>query len=82
MPTSGGILGFNQIIPVYADRSFIDNTLTMSKYLSFSENIVVANKYLTGFDQPKLSTMYVDGSQLLRKRHKNLIKLLNNRKIC
>ena len=22
--------------------------------------LVVANKYLTGFDQPKLSTMYVD----------------------
>ena len=45
MPTSGSIIGFNQIIPVYADRNFIDNTLTVSKYLSLSENIVLANKY-------------------------------------
>ena len=51
MPTSGSIIGFNQIIPVYADRNFIDNTLTVSKYLSLSENIVLANKYyLSGIE--------------------------------
>ena len=51
MPTSGSILGFNQVIPVYADRNFIDNTLTMSKYFSFSENILLTNKYyLSGIE--------------------------------
>ena len=51
MPTSGSILGFSQSIPFYADRNFIDNTFTMSKYISFSENIVIANKYfLSGIE--------------------------------
>ena len=34
----------------------------IARYLDYDEYrlLVVANKYLTGFDQPKLSTMYVD----------------------
>ena len=45
MPTSGSILGFNQTLPVYADRNFISNTISMSKYISISDNVVIANKY-------------------------------------
>ncbi len=45
MPTSGSIIGFNQSLPIYADANYILNTLSMSKYLSFSENVVIANKY-------------------------------------
>ena len=45
MPTSGSIIGFNQTLPIYADKNFISNTFSMSNYLSFSENVVIANKY-------------------------------------
>ena len=45
MPTSGSIIGFTQTVPVYADKNFISNTFSLSKYLSFSENVVFANKY-------------------------------------
>ena len=51
MPTSGSIIGFRQTIPVYADKSFISNQFTASKYTSFSENFVLANKfYLSTID--------------------------------
>ena len=45
MPTSGSIIGFNQTLPIYADKNFISNTFSMSNYYSFSENVVIANKY-------------------------------------
>jgi len=45
MPTSGSIIGFNQSFPLYADKNFIDNRFSLSKYFSFSENLVLANKY-------------------------------------
>ena len=45
IPTSGSIIGFRQTLPFYADRNCISNTFTLSKYMSFSENILVANKY-------------------------------------
>ena len=51
MPTSGSIIGFRQTVPFYADKNFISNTFTMSKYTSFSENLVLANKlYLSAID--------------------------------
>ena len=51
MPTSGSIIGFRQTVPFYADKNFISNTFTMSKYTSFSENLVLANKlYLSTID--------------------------------
>ena len=45
MPTSGSIIGLFQTLPAYADKNFIDNTFTMSKFISPSENIVIINKY-------------------------------------
>ena len=45
MPTSGSIIGFRQSFPFYADRNFISNTFTLSKYMSLSDIILVANKY-------------------------------------
>ena len=44
MPTEGSILSFSQSIPVYADRSFILNSFSASKYHSFSEDIVGTGK--------------------------------------
>ncbi len=46
MPTSGSISSFSQILPIYADRPFIENTLSYSNYKSFSdENIIGASKF-------------------------------------
>jgi outer membrane protein insertion porin family len=45
MPSSGYIVGFNQIFPVYADKKSISNTLSASLYKSFSEDVVIANKF-------------------------------------
>jgi outer membrane protein insertion porin family len=45
MPTSGSIISFNQSLPVYADKSFITNTISLSKYASLNEDIVGAGKF-------------------------------------
>tara|TARA_B100001059_G_C17830577_1_gene584388 strand:+ start:1621 stop:3855 length:2235 start_codon:yes stop_codon:yes gene_type:complete len=44
MPTSGSVLSFNQSVPLYADKSFISNTLKISKYHSFNEDVVGSGK--------------------------------------
>ena len=44
MPTDGSIISFNQTLPLYADKAFIGNTFSASKYFSFSEDVVTATK--------------------------------------
>ncbi len=44
MPTSGSIIDFGQSIPLYADKSFISNTFSVSNYKLFTENIVGSSK--------------------------------------
>ncbi len=44
MPTKGSVVSFNQTLPFYADKKSITNSLAMSKYKSFSENVVGAGK--------------------------------------
>ncbi len=44
MPTSGSILRFNQTLPVYADKSFIANTISSSNYKTITEDIIGAGK--------------------------------------
>ncbi len=61
MPTSGTISSFSQSLPVYADKSFISNTISHSAYKSITEDIVGAGKiYLSaingvGADDVRLS---------------------------
>ena len=51
MPTKGSIFGFEQTFPFYADKSFISNTITYSKYNSFTDNIIGAGKiYLSSIN--------------------------------
>ena len=51
MPTKGSIFGFEQTFPFYADKSFVSNTLTYSKYNSFTDNIIGAGKiYLSSIN--------------------------------
>ena len=44
MPTGGAISSFSQTIPIYADRSFITNTISHSSYKSITEDIIGAGK--------------------------------------
>ena len=44
MPTDGSIIQFSQILPIYADRPYIGNTFSASKYNEFTENIIGAGK--------------------------------------
>ena len=45
MPTKGSILGFEQTLPIYADKGYISNTLTLSNYRTLSEDIIGAGKF-------------------------------------
>ncbi len=79
MPTSGSIISFNQSIPAYADKSFISNTLKMSKYHSFNEDIVGSGKlFLSSInglndDDVRLSKRKVLSTKRLRGFERNKI---------
>ena len=45
MPTSGYISSFNQKLPIYADKKSITNTITLSNYKLFTEDVVAASKF-------------------------------------
>ena len=45
MPTDGYYLSFAQSLPVYADKSFVDNKFNASLYNTLSENIIGAVKF-------------------------------------
>ncbi len=45
MPTDGYIAGFDQQLPIYADKSFIANSLSLSSYKSVGENVIGAGKF-------------------------------------
>ncbi len=61
MPTDGSIFSFSQTLPIYADRSFISNSISTSTYKSITEDVIGAAKfYLTavngiGSDDVRLS---------------------------
>ena len=44
MPTDGSIISFNQSLPIYADKPFINNTFSVSAYESFAENYIGSGK--------------------------------------
>ncbi len=61
MPTEGSITQFNQSLPILSDRQAINNTLSISKYTTLTEDIIGAGKiYFTainglGADDVRLS---------------------------
>ncbi len=44
-PTSGHLLSFNQVLPIYSDDLSIGNTLNLSKYHSVSDNLILSGKF-------------------------------------
>ena len=79
MPTSGSILSFSQSIPFYADRSFISNSLSLSRYHSLNEDVVGSGKlFLSAVnglrgDDVRLSKRKDLSSKRLRGFEKNKI---------
>lgn len=79
MPTKGSILGFEQTLPFYADKSYLSNTLTFSKYATISENVIGASKlYLSSInglndDDVRLSKRKSLSSRRLRGFEKNKV---------
>ena len=79
MPTSGSVIGFDQTLPIYADKKFISNTFRASKYKSFSEDVVGATKFylssINGLDNEdvRLSKRVKLSSKRLRGFEKNRV---------
>ena len=78
MPTSGSVVSFGQSLPIYADKSFIDNFFTTSSYKTLSENFVGAGKFylaaINGLgDDVRLSKRKGISSRRLRGFEKNKI---------
>ncbi len=79
MPTDGSIISFGQTLPLIADKSFIANHFTASKYSSFGEDVVGASKfYLStinglGADDVRLSKRKGLSTRRLRGFEKNKV---------
>ena len=71
-PTSGSVISFGQNLPIYADKNFVSNFLTASKYKQINEDLVGASKfYLSsinglGDDDVRLSKRQSLSSRRLR----------------
>jgi outer membrane protein insertion porin family len=46
MPSKGYVVGFNQSLPIYADKQYIANTFNLSTYKSLSDDLIGAGKIL------------------------------------
>ena len=79
MPTDGSIISFGQTLPLIADKSFIANHFTASKYSSFGEDVVGVSKfYLStinglGADDVRLSKRKGLSTRRLRGFEKNKV---------
>ncbi len=79
MPTDGSILGFDQTLPIYADKNFISNTLFLSSYKTFNQDFVGASKFFLstinglGSDDVRLSKRKSLSSRRLRGFEKNKV---------
>ena len=45
MPTSGSVISLGQSLPIYADKSFIANSLSASTYKSINEDVISIGKF-------------------------------------
>ena len=85
MPSSGSILTFSQSLPIYADKSFVANRFSASKYKYLNENIVGVGKlYLAaingfGSDDVRISKRQVLSTNRLRGFERNKIGPVDNK---
>ena len=84
-PSSGSLVSFNQILPIYADKSFIANTFSASTYKTISEDLIGVTKFYIsainglGSDDVRLSKRTGLSSKRLRGFKKNRIGPVDNK---
>ena len=83
-PTSGSILSFGQSLPIYADKSFIANSITASRYTSLNEDVIGVGKLFIstinglGSDDVRLSKRKGLSTKRLKGFKKNKIGPVDN----
>ena len=83
-PTSGSFFSFGQSLPIYADKSFIANSFSASKYKALNENVIGVGKLSVatinglGSDDVRLSKRKGISSKRLRGFKKNKIGPVDN----
>lgn len=84
-PTSGSVLSFGQTLPIYADKSYIANYFTASKYNSLNEDVIGVSKlYISTInglsdDDVRLSKRVGLSTKRLRGFKKNRIGPVDNK---
>lgn len=84
-PTSGSVLSFGQTLPIYADKSYIANYFTASKYKSLNEDVIGVSKlYISTInglsdDDVRLSKRVGLSTKRLRGFKKNRIGPVDNK---
>jgi len=85
MPTEGSIISFNQSLPIYADKSFIANTFSVSSYKTLTEDVIGAGKFFIsainglGSDDVRLSKRRGLSSRRLRGFEKGKVGPLDGK---
>ena len=85
MPTRGSIIKIGQSLPIYADKSFIANTLSASKFKSLNEDVIGVGKFFLtsvnglGSDDVRLSKRKGLSTRRLRGFEKNKIGPVDNK---
>ena len=84
-PTSGSVFTFGQSIPIYADKSYISNTLTTSRYRALNEDVIGVGKFFIsainglGDDDVRLSKRQNLSSKRLRGFKRSKIGPVDNK---
>ena len=84
-PTSGSVFTFGQSIPIYADKSYISNTLTTSRYKALNEDVIGVGKFFIsainglGDDDVRLSKRKNLSSKRLRGFKRSKIGPVDNK---
>ena len=84
-PSSGSIISFAQVLPIYADKSFISNTFSTSHYKSLNEDVIGVGKLFVGTitglgsDDVRLSKRQSLSPKRLRGFKKNRIGPIDNK---
>ena len=85
MPTSGSVIRIGQSFPVYADKSFVSNLISASKYTSINENVIGVGKFFLstinglGSDDVRLSKRKGLSTRRLRGFEKNKVGPVDNK---
>jgi outer membrane protein insertion porin family len=76
MPTDGEILSFSQMVPFYADRTYLDSAFSSSLYRSLSENVINSTKFFA----TAITGLNDDDVRISKRKYLSVRKLRGFRK--